>query len=206
MKPYFSPESTVSSRLSCQVIVLTKISTTLDPFLDRPPNFIPTLLKTVAGLQSENKSLQSQLRSLRHHLSVHQSRVWCTYDTKRDIGRKLETSRNEIRPVEERRNHLIAIHLDSVRGARAKEYKAVHIEYTRLQDQFSRVVVDHMLIRYQLQKLIIDTALARGRAVSRMVRDLADLVEPLLIRSLRFLLWQTPPLQYVPPTLNRPPF
>jgi hypothetical protein len=124
----------------------------------------------VTGLQSENKTLQLQLQSLRHHLVVHRSRVRSEYDTKRDTKEKLETAQNQLRDVRGRRDHLVLIHSSSVRGTRTKDYMAVYMEYVRLQDQFRGIVVDHMLVRYQLQTLIIDTVRTRGWARPQSVR------------------------------------
>lgn len=62
------------------------------------------------------------------------------------------------------------------------EYKTVHVEYVHLQDQFYEIVADHMLIRYQLQGLIINTAHAHDHARSQRVRGLVDVVASLLMK------------------------
>jgi hypothetical protein len=55
---------------------------------------------------------------------------------------------------------------------------AVYMEYVRLQDQFRGIVVDHMLVRYQLQTLIIDTVRTRGWARPQSVRFRLMVIRP----------------------------
>jgi len=154
----------------------------------------------VAALQSENKNLRSQLQSLQHVLDVHRSRARSVYDTKRDLERKFETSRDKLRHTEGLRDHLVLIHCDSIRGPRAMEYRAVYREYILLQDQFRGAMVDHMLVQYRLQKLIIDITQTREHARSQVVLVLPmTLVASPLTWFFRLLLKRTmtlhPPLQ-----------
>ena len=94
----------------------------------------------------------------------------------------LDTSRDKICQLLRLRDHLVLIHCDSIHGPRAKDYRAVYMEYIHLHDQFRGIAADHILVKFRLQKLIIDTVQARENVRLRKVRRLFHFIAHPLIQ------------------------
>jgi hypothetical protein len=132
---------------------------------------------TVATLRAEKQTLQLQLRSLQHHLSLHKSRVRYAHDTK-ETKRQTDAYHENLRLLGERRKALIASHSTSVRGSHAREYQALLAEHIHLEDQFRRITASRMVARYSLQKLIIDAANSHNNTTTPMAAPSTSLTNP----------------------------
>lgn len=122
----------------------------------------------MAKLQTEKQKLQLQLRSLQHHLSLHKLHVISACDTKEVESRK-GVCQDAFRLLEERRRVLIDCHSTSVHGSHAGEYRALFAEHVQLEDQFRHVAASRTVVRYSLQKLIIDVVRERKKYRPQMV-------------------------------------
>jgi len=138
---------------------------------------------TVAKLQTEKRILRLQLCSLQNHLSLHKSHVECAYGTE-EAGRRVDAYHESLRLLGERRMALIASHSTSIRGSHAREYRTLLAEHTHLEDQFRRITASRMVVRYSLQKLIIDAAYSYSNTTPRWW---VGLVSHFALNQLHFL-------------------
>ena len=124
----------------------------------------------ITKLRAEEATLESQLRALRHHHSLHLFKIQSARETRRDSKQKMDSCRQNLRLAEERRTALIASHSTSVRGPLAEQYRAMLSELVILEDDFRRTAASHMMARYHLQQLVIKAACAYSRESPHVVR------------------------------------
>lgn len=127
---------------------------------------------TVVKLQTEKQTLQLQLSSLQHHLSLHRSQIKHAQDAKRETEYRVDVHREKLRLLGERRKSLVASHSTSARGQYAREYQTLLTEHIRLEDQLRQITASRVVACYTLQKLIIDTAYSHNSALPPTVSGL----------------------------------
>lgn len=128
-----------------------------------------TAKNAVDQLQMEKQKLQSQLRSLRHHQNLHNSHVEFVLETKKDMANRRDTCVANLCLLKERRESLIASHLASARGPRAEQYRKLLQEHVELEDRLLPISASHTVVRYSLQKLLIDAVHTRRNITLQVV-------------------------------------
>jgi len=123
-------------------------------------------------LRTERQTLQLQLSSLQHHLSLHKSQIEHAQDPKRETEYRVDAYRKKLRLLGERRKSLVASHSTSARGQYAKEYRILFAEHIRLEDQLRQITASRVVARYTLQKLIIDVAYSHNSTPPPVVSGL----------------------------------
>ena len=143
----------------------------------RPRDDLPSLMlqywtarSAAAKLQAEKETLQLQLRSLQHHLSLHKFHVKSAYETKEEAKLRTDTCQETLRLLDVRRKVLADSHLASVHGSHVGMYRTLLTEHLQLEDQFRKISASQVATRYTLQKLIIDTVRAHSKVPLQAVR------------------------------------
>ena len=130
----------------------------------QPRNPLPPLAfrhRTAEGeitkLQTEKQALQAHLHYLRHHLALRKMHAR-SVNNEVERNRRMDSCYEDFRLLGERHRALVASHSASVRGSHVQEYQKLLTEHIHLEDKFRQVTAARIVARYQLQKLIIDTA------------------------------------------------